>query len=210
MKSRPIDTILRRQFAAAAAMGALIASIAAPASAQGQRPSAPAAATPAKPAPAVTFSVRDWTRYEHWSYFEPQPGGGDPTYGYISNRLQFGLQRQTTHYDVQGTMQYVQLGGLPANATGPGQLGLGAAYYVTNLATDPGHLYVKYLSLTLKRPAQGLTVRLGRIAYASGAESASGVPKIEAVKRQRVDSRLVGEFEWAQFQRSFDGARVDV
>jgi hypothetical protein len=45
--------------------------------------------------------------------------------------------------------------------------------------------------------------------YTSGAEAVSGVPKIEAVKRLRLDSRLVGEFEWSLYQRTFDGVRVD-
>jgi hypothetical protein len=46
--------------------------------------------------------------------------------------------------------------------------------------------------------------------YTSGAESPSGNAKIEAVKRQRVDARLLGEFEWSLYQRGFDGVRTDV
>ena len=53
-------------------------------------------------------------------------------------------------------------------------------------------------------------MQVGRFGYTSGAESASGDSQIEAVKRQRVDSRLIGEFEWAIYQRAFDGVRVDV
>jgi hypothetical protein len=55
----------------------------------------------------------------------------------------------------------------------------------------------------------GIDLQLGRMAYTSGAEAPSGMPKIEAVKRQRLDSRLVGEFEWSYYQRGFDGIRVD-
>jgi hypothetical protein len=46
--------------------------------------------------------------------------------------------------------------------------------------------------------------------YTSGAEAPSGNPKIETVKRQRLDARIVGEFEWSIYQRGFDGARVDL
>ena len=46
--------------------------------------------------------------------------------------------------------------------------------------------------------------------YTSGAEAPSGVAKIETVKRQRLDARLVGEFEWSIYQRVFDGVRLDV
>jgi hypothetical protein len=33
--------------------------------------------------------------------------------------------------------------------------------------------------------------------FSSGGEAASGVPKIEAVKRQRIDARIVGEVDWS-------------
>jgi hypothetical protein len=48
------------------------------------------------------------------------------------------------------------------------------------------------------------------MAYTSGAESPSGDAKIEAVKRQRVDSKLLGEFEWSHYQRGYDGVRTDL
>ena len=48
------------------------------------------------------------------------------------------------------------------------------------------------------------------MAYSSGGELPSTDPKIAAVKRQRVDARLVGEFEWSLYQRGYDGVRVDV
>jgi hypothetical protein len=45
--------------------------------------------------------------------------------------------------------------------------------------------------------------------YSSGGEAASGNPKIEAVKVQRVAARLIGEFEWSIYQRAYDGVRID-
>ena len=58
--------------------------------------------------------------------------------------------------------------------------------------------------------ARGVDLQIGRMGYLSGSEAPSGVPKIETVKRQRLDARLVGEFEWSIYQRAFDGVRVDV
>ncbi len=170
---------------------------------------AQAAAAAPEPAPAFTWSVRDWTRADRWSYFQPAPPGGDPDYGYVANRLQIGLRRQRPKYELNGALQYVQFGGLPTGASGPGQLGAGATYYETNHQTGPGQLYVRYLNVLFKNVAPHLDVQVGRMGYASGAETASGDAKIEAVKRQRVDTRMVGEFEWSLFQRGFDGARVD-
>lgn len=165
------------------------------------------AASPWKP--TLAYFARDWTRADSWSYFQPKPGGGDPNYGYIANRLQFGIEGHATRYDFVGALQYVQFGGLPTDASGPGQLGIGATYYDTNGGTDPGQLYLRYANITFKDVAPGLNIRVGRMGYTSGAETASGDAKIEAVKRQRLDSRMIGEFEWSIFQRGFDGGRVD-
>jgi hypothetical protein len=88
-------------------------------------------------------------------------------------------------------------------------LGTGGAYFDASGDTASRQVYLKYLSVKLRDLAAGLDVQAGRFGYASGAEAPSGIPKIETVKRQRVDSRLIGEFEWSLYQRSFDGARAD-
>ena len=154
--------------------------------------------------------LRDWTRVESWHYFQPNPGGGDPDYTDVATRLQLGVEHRARRFDVSGAIQYVQFGGLPTRATGPGPLGTGAQYFdQSGGQADSRQIYLRYLNLRLKA-ARGLTVQLGRFGYTSGAESPSGDPKIEAVKRQRLDSRLIGEFEWALYQRAFDGARADL
>jgi hypothetical protein len=175
------------------------------------------AQTPAPPrAPDSTqvqetqWLLRNWTRVESWRYFEPNPGGGDPDYTHIANRLQLGVEHRAPRYEVVGALQYVQFGGLPTGASGPGSLGTGALYFEQSGRTNSHHVYLRYLNLRLKAVARGLDVQVGRFGYASGAESPSGDPKIEAVKRQRIDSRLIGEFEWAIYQRAFDGVRLDL
>ena len=154
--------------------------------------------------------LRDWTRVESWHYFAPNPGGGDPDYTDVANRLQVGVERRTPRYDIAGALQYVQFGGLPAGANGPGALGTGALYFDHSGRTDSRQVYLRYLNLRLKSVAPGLDVQFGRFGYTSGAESPSGDPKIETVKRLRLDSRLIGEFEWALYQRAFDGVRADL
>jgi hypothetical protein len=65
------------------------------------------------------------------------------------------------------------------------------------------------LNLLVRHVVPGLNVRVGRMPYASGGETVSGNAGIEAVKRMRIDSRLIGEFEWSIYQRAFDGVRAD-
>lgn len=172
-----------------------------------QPPAAQAVQTPQNP--VTTWYLRNMTRVEAWDFFDPHAGGGDPTSTFVGNRLQFGVRRVAPRLDIQAAGQYVQLGWLPEHASGPGPLGLGATYFDHAGERDPGQLYLKYLNARFKDVAPGVTIQVGRFGYTSGAEAASGVPKIEAVKRLRVDSRLIGEFEFSYFQRSFDGVRAD-
>ena len=171
----------------------------------------PAPAAAPLPAPAgFTLAVRDWTRAEGWSYFEPHPGGANPDYAYVANRLQLELKRAWPRVDVQLTAQHVGFVGLPDDATGPGPLGLGSLYYEQGLrSTHPQQLWLRYGNVRFKQVLPGLDVQVGRFGYTSGAEASSGDTRIEALKRSRLDSRILGEFEWSLWQRGFDGVRAD-
>ena len=164
------------------------------------------------PVPAVTvWSARNWTRTEVWRFFEPPAGGGNNDYVYAANRFQGGLRHTAPRYEVTAALQYVQFAGLPSDAIGPGPLGAGAVYFAHAGHSDSRQVYLRYLNLRLKDVVvPGLMIQAGRMAYASGSETVSGDPKIEAVKRQRVDARLIGEFEWSLFQRAYDGVRADL
>ena len=77
----------------------------------------------------VTPFFLDTTRLESWSFFEPPPTGGDPTYSLAGNRATMGVRVTSRRLDVEGSFQYAQLVGLPRRATGPGPLGPGALYF---------------------------------------------------------------------------------
>jgi hypothetical protein len=71
-------------------------------------------------------------------------------------------------------------------------------------------VYLRYANVRLKRLLPRTAIQIGRMPFGSGGEAASGNPKIEAVKLQRVTARLIGEFEWSIYQRAYDGVRADV
>ena len=144
-----------------------------------------------------------------WRFFEPRPGGGNNDYAFGANRLFGSVQRTDRAYDVTAALQYVQFGGLPSNAVGPGPLGVGAVYYAHAGRSDSHQVYLRYANVRLKRLLPSTTIQIGRMPYSSGGEAASGNPKIEAVKLQRVAARLIGEFEWSIYQRAYDGVRGD-
>jgi hypothetical protein len=188
----------------------LLASIASPAPTTAQPPPAGQPTVTPAPAPApLTFVARNLTRAELWQFFEPAPGGADPDYAHVGNRLFVALEGRYPRVDFTAGLQYVQFGGLPDDAIGPGPLGTGGAYFQHAGRSDSRQVYVRALNVRFKQVLPGLDLQVGRMGYTSGAEAVSGVPKIEAVKRQRLDSRLVGEFEWSLYQRAYDGLRVD-
>lgn len=182
----------------------------------------PPGGTPVQPAPTSTRpaapAVRSWRfsaintmRLESWRYFEPRPGGGDPTSTYLGNRLRFDVRRHWPKADLTVAAQFVGMAGLPSGAIGPGALGVGALYFDQGgRQVNAGQVYLRFANVRFPNIGRGVDLEVGRMGYTSGAEAPSGVPKIEAVKRQRLDARMVGEFEWSIYQRVFDGLRVDV
>ncbi|HTI41765.1 MAG TPA: alginate export family protein [Vicinamibacterales bacterium] len=169
---------------------------------------AAAQTTSARPA-ATIWMLRDWSRVEMWRFFEPPAGGGNNDYAFFANRLFAGVQRVRPTYDFTGALQYVHFAGLPDDATGPGPLGTGAVYYSHAGRTDSHQVYLRYANLRVKRLIPRTVIQIGRMPYASGNESASGNPKIEAVRLQNIAARLIGEFGWSIYQRAYDGVRID-
>lgn len=160
--------------------------------------------------PAWTFSIRDTLRFETWRFFQPVSDAPDPTYAFLGNRLQLEARFTSPRAELTLTAQHVGLVGLPERASGPGPFGTGALYYAQGgNRRNSQQLYPRYANLRLRGIAPGVDLQVGRMAYTSGAEAASGVAKVESVKRQRLNARLVGEFEWSLYQRGYDGVRVD-
>ena len=196
-------SMTRRGIAASSALAVALA--ASPVLAQ------PAPATQAPPVPTWRVSAANTMRLESWRYFDPRPGGGDPDYAFLGDRLRVDLRGHWTRVDLTLAGQFVGMAGLPESATGPGALGLGALYYDQGgRRSTSGQLYLRFANLRFPAVWRGVDVTVGRMGYTSGAEAPSAVAKIETVKRQRLDARLVGEFEWSIYQRVFDGLRIDV
>src|SRR6187549_4247501 len=127
-----------------------------PVSASGQ-PAAPQTSTP--PIPTTTWNVRNTTRMESWSFFEPVPGpsAGDPDYTFVANRLFASGRHARRSWEISGAFQYVQFGGLPDDAIGPGPLGTGALYWDHSHDTTSSQVYLKSLQLRLM-PAKGVSI----------------------------------------------------
>jgi Alginate export len=170
-------------------------------------PSAPLAPI-APDAPVLTVTLSDVTRVESWSFFEPRPGGGDPTYTLLGNRAALGVAMRSRHFDLFGAFQYAQLIGLPRQATGPGPLGPGATYFDAARASRAYQLYIRAMSLRVK--GAGLSIEAGRMDFLSAEEGKSRSAAVAAVTHERLAGRLIGGADWTPFERAFDGARLNI
>ncbi|MEZ5475913.1 MAG: hypothetical protein R3E72_13055, partial [Steroidobacteraceae bacterium] len=88
----------------------------------------PAAAQPAggavapPPPPTWRMSAVNLTRLESWRFFDPRPGGGDPDYAFLGDRLRLDLRGHWPRADLTLAAQVVGMAGLPDRAVGPGAL----------------------------------------------------------------------------------------
>jgi hypothetical protein len=164
--------------------------------------------------PKTTATLSNVTRVETWGFFQPYPTpeaetAVDPDYTYVGDRARLGVRVEGRRFDVAGAFNYVRLENLPGDAIGPGALGSGAFYFAASGVPYSYQIYLSELTLTARSRDSGLSARIGRMRFASGAESTSANATLETVKRERLHSRLVGEFESSLYQRRFDGFRVD-
>ena len=164
----------------------------------------------------VTGTLSNVTRVESWSFFDPYPATGpdqlvgNPDYTFVGDRAEIGVRVDGARFDLSGAFNYVRLENLPSHAIGPGGLGSGAFYFAATGLSYSYQLYLSELTLRVSARDDRASITLGRMPFASGAETVSVNPSLEILKRERLHARLIGNFEWSYYQRRFDGARVDI
>jgi hypothetical protein len=157
----------------------------------------------------VTFtgSIRD--RVENWEWFTPTTG--NPKYTLDDATIRLGISGNLKPFDWMAEIETPALLDLPTNAVAPGaqgQLGLGASYYVANgKKTGAAMVFPKQLFLRFHNVfgREAGTLQLGRFEFFDGAEVKSKDPTVAAVKRDRIQQRLIGTFAFTAVLRAFDG-----
>jgi len=172
-------------------------------------PPSPPPQTDATAAPAplkiggitVTGSFR--TREEDWSWFPANTGDG--SYLYSGNLFRISFSQSKEFFDWQLELAAPFLLGLPDTAIAAGtqgQLGLGASYFVANSRSQ-------YSAMVFGK--QGFVrfrnLEIGRFEFLDGSEATPKNATLAALKRDRVNQRLIGNFGWSDVQRSFDGVQ---
>ncbi len=157
----------------------------------------------------VTFfgSIRD--RVENWHWFTP--AAGDHNYTFDGNTIRLGFSENLKPLDWMVEFEAPMLFDLPTNAVAAGnqgQLGLGASYYVANdkqsnvAMVFPKQVFVRFHSLF---GSESNKLQIGRFEFFDGAEVKSTDPTVAAVKRERIQQRLIGTFAYTDVLRAFDG-----
>lgn len=147
--------------------------------------------------PVVSAYLLNVSRVEGWRFFRPASEDGDPTYALLGNRVTLGVGVVSRRLDVEGSLQYAQLIGLPKEQSTLAPLGPGPQFYRAAQSFGAYQLYFKTLSLRLHDVIPATAFTVGRMRY----ESSPATP---------VAGRLVGNADWTMFERAFDGVRIDV
>jgi hypothetical protein len=180
-------------------------------------PPTPPPPKPTAPAPAfapikiggVTISGTFRTRLETWDWF--QPDSGDNTYPFSGNYLRLGLSQSRETWDWNAEFAIPLLLGLPENPIGSGTqgaLGMGANYLTSNdrnrntAMIFPRQLYVRFTQLG---GSKAHALKLGRFDFSDGSETTPKNASLAAIKRDRINQRLIGGFGFTHVGRSFDG-----
>ncbi len=154
----------------------------------------------------VNFTGAIRLRPEIWNWFD---GEADGSYAYMGNILRMSVAQQTKTCDWQIEFAAPFLLQMPTNAIAgapQGQFGLGATYSASNgnrnnaMSLFPKQGYVRW-------KGAGQSFRAGRFEFIDGAEATPKDATLAALKRDRINQRLVGSFGWSHVGRSFDGVQ---
>ena len=138
-------------------------------------------------------------RWETWD----SPSGNpdlEQDFDYWKLRARVGLDLEWEHWTLHGVLQGAAALDLPKN----GAFGIAKVYVDANDGdTDPSQVGVAEASVGYR--SERLRMTLGRQGWKGGLEILTGVPHLDQVKRTRLSERLVGNWDWVNVGRRYDG-----
>lgn len=157
----------------------------------------------------LDFSVSWRARAENWDWFKSGTGDGAYTLGHSLLKIDFGQRLERFDWFVEVAQSSIF--GLPTGAVvaaPQGQLGLGGTYYAAN-GNNPNDAYafVKQAYVQVKEAAAG-SPKIGRFEFYDGTEVKPKDPTLNTIVMTRLAHRLISNFGFAAFQRSFDGIEL--
>jgi hypothetical protein len=127
----------------------------------------------------------------------------ESSYGFFNARLRGGVDVKWNHWMFHGVIQAAGSLELPEN----GAFAIGPVYTSANGGeTNPGR--VSLLELSAAYRTSTFYAVLGRQKYAEGMEAKTGIPYLDAVKKRRLAERLIGNWDWVNVGRRYDGLAI--
>jgi len=156
----------------------------------------------------VGVSVYDRTRLDTWQWFAAPPQS--ETYAYVESLLRLSMQQKIRRWDWQLELAQPAILHAPTDAVSAvaaeGQLGLGGTYYASNSKSDyPAAAFFKQGFVRYRFDAPQKSVQLGRFEFFEGQEIEQKNPTLAWLQTNRIAQRLIGNFGFANAQRSVDG-----
>jgi hypothetical protein len=157
----------------------------------------------------VSFNVYERARADVWQWFAAPPES--ETYSYGESLLRISVSQRIHRVDWLGEVTVPAIFDAPKDAVSPitaqGQLGLGGTYYAAN-SNDSNPVTASFKQGFLRYHfdhADKTNLRVGRFEFFDGTEIKARNPTMIWLQNNRVQQRIVGNFGFANAQRSFDG-----
>lgn len=150
--------------------------------------------------PRLLLDASNRARVEFVDWFDDP--GLNGRHEFVHNRFRLGLGLVADPLEAYVEYQNTVIGNVPENAPGPG----GVYFANTARHTQVGNWVRQgWLRLWHDVGASRLAVKVGRQAYADGAEIAPSDPSLAWLRKARIAERLLGPFDYTAVGRSFDG-----
>jgi hypothetical protein len=165
----------------------------------------------------LTLSASDRVRGEFVSWFNPAGPNSNNNYNFFANRLRFGGTLSFPTVELIVEAQDTEMVNLPgpdsinsgAGTSGLGPLGPGAVYFANTMTRDQGELFLHLGYATVRNfGLPGVAARVGRFGYNHGLEKPAKDPSLLWLQRARISQRLIGNFDYTNVGRSFDGVQA--
>ncbi|MEM7481497.1 MAG: alginate export family protein [Acidobacteriota bacterium] len=149
--------------------------------------------------PEVDLGYELRLRHEFFDTPAANPAA-DRDYDFGNARFRFTADVKWERFDLRGVAQAAGSFGLPAN----GAFGIGPVYFAANDGDEnPAHLGLAELFVTYRN--EGFRLYGGRMKSPSGNEIGTGVAHLDGIKKRRLAERLVGNWDWVNVGRRYDG-----
>jgi hypothetical protein len=160
------------------------------------------------PSRSVVMTVSGRERVNTTEWFSATPEA--EVYGHVDSLLRISFQQRIHAFDWQAELGQAAELFLPTDAVSPvtaqGQLGLGGTYYASNGNNAfPAAAYLKSGFVRYHFKGDKGAIRVGRFEFFEGAETTPKNATLAWLQNARMAQRMIGNFGFANAQRSFDG-----